>query len=237
MARSFAATRLAANITGPRDGRVEGLASWFGPDGKWPLARSVEVPLSARYEAEFSALGFIPLCVESVVAAGAGAAAAGACQAGEGRSFFPRVQSCLAADGEGMAQLEPADRELHRQLPVLLLVMRFVHYLKIVHREQIGCWKELARLRREIHSMVGTWLAEPSAGDGEESARKRLGAVARTPVTLGRHSSRPLRQAHVRIDEMPGHAGQYRMRLHIQPNHRYGGRFFNVIVQDKLEKE
>jgi len=109
--------------------------------------------------------------------------------------------------------------KLGTQLPYLFIVNRLAHYIKVMQREQIGSWKERGDLERELNNWIGQYVADmdnPPAG------------------VRGR---RPLRQASITVEDVPGDAGWYKVDMKVRPHFKYMGAFFTLSLVGKLDKE
>jgi type VI secretion system protein ImpC len=108
---------------------------------------------------------------------------------------------------------------LGTRLPYMFVVTRLAHYLKVLQREQIGTWKSQSDLEREL----GTWLRQYVANMPDPPAEVR--------------SRKPLREASVTVEEVPGQAGWYRCVLKVIPHLKYEGASFELSLVGKLDKD
>ncbi|HCF6898428.1 TPA: type VI secretion system contractile sheath large subunit [Pseudomonas aeruginosa] len=108
---------------------------------------------------------------------------------------------------------------LGTQLPYLFIVCRVAHYLKVLLREQIGSWKERPDVERELN----TWLRQYVADQENPSADVR--------------SRRPLRQARVVVEDVPGNPGWYRSSLSMRPHFKFMGSDIELSLEGRLDKE
>jgi len=108
---------------------------------------------------------------------------------------------------------------LGTQLPYLFVTCRIAHYLKVLQREQIGTWKERQDLENELNKWIGQYVAD-------------MDSV--TPAVRGR---RPLRQAKITVEEVPGNAGWYKVDMKVRPHFKYMGAFFTLSLVGKLDKD
>ncbi len=118
---------------------------------------------------------------------------------------------------------EGKDAELNyrlgTQLPYLFVTNRIAHYLKVLQREQIGTWKERQDLENELNKWIGQYVAD-------------MDSV--TPAVRGR---RPLRQAKITVEDVPGNAGWYKVDMKVRPHFKYMGAFFTLSLVGKLDKD
>ena len=106
---------------------------------------------------------------------------------------------------------------LSTRLPYLLLVCRFAHYLKVLEREHIGAHRERTDIERQLNDWIGQYVV---VMDGA------------SPETRLKY---PLRNARVKVTEVPGAAGIHRMEVKIQPHLRYMRQAFALSVDGRLE--
>ncbi len=108
---------------------------------------------------------------------------------------------------------------LGAQLPYIFIVCRIAHYLKVLQREEIGRHLERGDLERELN----LWLRQ-YVSDMDNPA----------PAVRGK---RPLRQAQIKVEEVPGQPGWYRAKLELRPHLKYMGASFTLSLVGKLERE
>jgi type VI secretion system protein ImpC len=132
---------------------------------------------------------------------------AGSCQ--KARDFGPGTAGATAA----------LNHRLGTQLPYLLLINRLAHYLKILQRERIGTWKERADLERELDQWLGRYVVDmDEPGDEIRNAH-------------------PLRDARVRVEDVPGDAGWYRVAIAVRPHLKHLGASFTLSLVGRLDRE
>jgi len=107
---------------------------------------------------------------------------------------------------------------LGTQLPYMFIMSRLAHYLKVLQREQIGSWKERSDLERELNKWIGQYVADMD--DPAPAVRSR----------------RPLRSAHISVEDVEGQPGWYRCGLQVQPHFKYMGASFTLSLVGKLDK-
>jgi type VI secretion system protein ImpC len=108
---------------------------------------------------------------------------------------------------------------LGTQLPYMFIMTRLAHYIKVLQREQIGSWKERGTLERELNAWIGQYVADME--DPSPEVRSR----------------RPLRQAQVSVEDVPGQPGWYRCSMKVRPHFKYMGASFTLSLVGKLDKE
>lgn len=108
---------------------------------------------------------------------------------------------------------------LGNQLPYLFIVNRLAHYLKVLQREQIGAWKERTDLELELNKWIRQYVADQDNPNPEVRGR------------------RPLRAAQVKVTDVEGEPGWYRVSLSVRPHFKYMGADFTLSLVGKLDKE
>lgn len=108
--------------------------------------------------------------------------------------------------------------KLGLQLPYMFIISRLAHYLKVIQREHIGTWKERGDLEQELNTWIRQYVSDMD-----------------NPMP-GVRSRRPLRQAQVTVEEVPGEAGWYRVGLKVRPHFKYMGAYFTLSLVGKLDK-
>ncbi|MRR06682.1 MAG: type VI secretion system contractile sheath large subunit, partial [Deltaproteobacteria bacterium] len=79
--------------------------------------------------------------------------------------------------------------KLGLQLPYMFIISRLAHYLKVIQRENIGTWKERSDLEIELNNWIRQYVSDMD-----------------NPMP-GVRSRRPLRQAAITVEEVPGEPG------------------------------
>jgi type VI secretion system protein ImpC len=144
-----------------------------------------------------------------------------ACRKGTGSACFFSANSCQRPKTFGNGAEGKTLQTNHRlgtQLPYLFIVNRLAHYLKVLQREQLGNWKERSDLERELNAWLRQYVA-----DMDNPA----------PGVRGR---RPLRQAMVVVEEVPGETGWYKVDLRVRPHFKYMGAFFTLSLVGTLDR-
>lgn len=108
---------------------------------------------------------------------------------------------------------------LGTQLPYLFITCRLAHYIKVLQREQIGSWKERIDLERELNIWLNQFVADQDV------------------VSSAIRGRRPLRKAQITVEDVPGHAGWYKVDMKVRPHFKYMGAFFTLGLVGKLDKE
>jgi type VI secretion system protein ImpC len=168
-------------------GLVEGLpAHTFRTDeGDVALKCPTEVAITDRREKELADLGFIPLVH---------------CKGTDYAAFFsvqspqrPKLYDKDAAN---------ANARLSTQLPYILAVSRFAHYLKAMMRDKIGSFMS----RSQCETFLNNWIKNYTISDDD------------APAVI--KAKNPLREARVEVVDVPGKPGAYRAVAFLRPHYQ-----------------
>jgi type VI secretion system protein ImpC len=186
LTNSFALSGWCAAIRGVEGGGlVEGLpAHTFKTDeGDIALKCPTEIAITDRREKELADLGLIPLVH---------------CKGTDYAAFF----SAQSAQKPKMYDTDSANANarLSAQLPYLLAVSRFAHYLKTIMRDKIGSFMS----RSDCERFLNRWMMQYVTEDDNAS-----------PTTKAQY---PLREARVEVAEVPGKPGVYRAIAFLRPH-------------------
>ena len=186
MTQSFALYGMCVAMRGVEGGGlVEGLPTHnFATDeGDVAMKCPTEVPITDRREKELADLGFVPLVH---------------CKGTDYAAFFS-VQSCQKPKTYDTDSAN-ANARLSTQLPYIMAVSRFAHYLKAMMRDKIGSFMS----RDEASAFLNRWITKYVTPDDSAS-----------PATK---AARPLREARIDVTEIPGKPGCYRAVAFLRPH-------------------
>jgi type VI secretion system protein ImpC len=188
LTQAFAQYGWTAAIRGVEGGGlVEGLPTHnFTTDsGDVALKCPTEAPITDRREKELADLGFVPLVH---------------CKGTDYAAFFS-VQSGQKAKVYD-SEAANANARLSTQLPYILAVSRFAHYLKAMMRDKVGSFMS----RSDAERFLNQWIIQYVCPDDAASQHYK--------------AAHPLREARVEVTEVAGKPGVYRavafMRPHFQ---------------------
>jgi type VI secretion system protein ImpC len=166
-------------------GLVEGLpAHNFRTDeGDIALKCPTEIAITDRREKELADLGFVPLVH---------------CKNTDYAAFF----SIQSAQKPKLYDKEAANANarLSSQLPYILAVSRFAHYLKAMMRDKIGSFMSRAECERFLNDWIMNYVTSDDTAGPIIKARK------------------PLKEARVEVTEVPGKPGAYRAVAFLRPH-------------------
>jgi type VI secretion system protein ImpC len=186
LAASFVDYGMCVSIRGVEGGGlVEGLPVHnFNTDaGDVVMKCPTESPITDRREKELADLGFIPLVH---------------CKGTDYAAFFS-VQSAqkpkLYDDDKANS-----NARLSTQLPYIMAVSRFAHYLKAMMRDKIGSFMS----RAEAEQFLNKWMSNYVIADDTASPQIK--------------AKRPLREARIDVVDVPGKPGAYRAVAFLRPH-------------------
>jgi type VI secretion system protein ImpC len=186
LATSFVTHRTPIHAFGPEQGRVEGLPSYAG--------RSTEEATRLDGAAARRANGFIPLV-----------------EIAPGVVELAGETTCLGPAAPYPEGLRDEERAVHASLTSLLFAGRFVHYLKVLQREQIGTWRTAVETERAMSAWLRTYLAdehrEPDLAGRDDTERELIARLHESPEDVG------ALQGYATWLEASGHALQARYVL------------------------
>jgi type VI secretion system protein ImpC len=186
LTQAFAQYGWCAAIRGVEGGGlVEGLPTHnFTTDsGDIALKCPTEAPITDRREKELADLGFIPLVH---------------CKGTDYAAFFS-VQSGQKAKVYD-SEAANANARLSTQLPYILAISRFAHYLKAMMRDKLGSFMS----RKDCESFLNQWIVNYVTPDDTAAPSVK--------------ASHPLRDARIEVSEVPGKPGVYRAVSFLRPH-------------------
>jgi type VI secretion system protein ImpC len=186
MTQSFSLYGMCVAMRGVEGGGlVEGLPvhNFNTDEGDVALKCPTEVPITDRREKELADLGFVPLVH---------------CKGTDYAAFFS-VQSCQKPKVYDSDSAN-ANARLSAQLPYIMAVSRFAHYLKAMMRDKIGSFMS----RDEAESFLNRWITNYVTPDDSASPAAK--------------AARPLRDARIDVSEVAGKPGVYRAVAFLRPH-------------------
>jgi len=115
------------------------------------------------------------------------------------RAAFFSVQTCQRPKKYDQESAN-ANARLSAQLPYIMACSRFAHYLKVICRDKIGSFFS----REQTELFLDNWIKNYVTPDDSATAEAK--------------AKRPLRDARVAVEEIPGKPGAYRAVAHLRPH-------------------
>ena len=188
LTNSFSQYGWCASIRGVEGGGlVEGMPShtFRTDEGDVALKCPTEIAITDRREKELADAGFIPLVH---------------CKGHDYAAFFS-VQSAQKPKLYNKDDAN-ANARLSTQLPYILAVSRFAHYLKAMMRDKIGSFMSRSQCERFLNSWINTYVV------GDDDASQTVKA------------KNPLREARIEVVDIPGKPGAYRAVAFLRPHYQ-----------------
>jgi type VI secretion system protein ImpC len=174
--------------------------------GELKTKHPVEASLDDATEKALAECGFIGLQYRKHSGDAVFMSAHSRCAARRSSRAPPRARRCSATPSSSS------------QLPYLFVISRIAHYMKVLQREQIGTWKTRSDLERELNQWVSGYVSDMPDPPAETRSRK------------------PLRRAHVSVEELPGQTQWFRCALTIEPHFRLEGLDISLGLVGKLDR-
>ncbi|WP_394821378.1 type VI secretion system contractile sheath large subunit [Pendulispora albinea] len=200
LAKSHARVRTAMALVGAA-GDEPPVRDWHPAMNADACKPPVDIVLSPRLEASLSALGFIPLTCDAVDA-----------------TLRFQTASSLQRPKAFSEEQATLDYFLGGQIPYLLFVSRFAHFIKVMAREQLGGH----HTPEELQSTMTNWLHRYVNRADNPSMEMRF--------------RYPLRGALVEVAEVEGQAGWFATNLFIVPHMRFKAAEFELSVSGRIER-
>ncbi|HWA24643.1 MAG TPA: type VI secretion system contractile sheath large subunit [Lacunisphaera sp.] len=108
-----------------------------------------------------------------------------------------------------------SNASLAARLPYLFATTRFAHYLKCIVRDKVGSFKERADMQQWLNDWIRQFTVDSSASE-ENKALK------------------PLAEAEVVVEEVPGNPGYYTSRFYLRPHYQLEGLTVSLRLVSKL---
>jgi type VI secretion system protein ImpC len=186
LTKAFAVYGWSAAIRGVEGGGVVAdlpVHTYQTDEGDFAIKCPTEIAITDRREKELSDLGFVPLVH---------------CKGTDFACFFS-AQTCGKPPIYDVDTANAAARA-SAQLPFVLAVSRFAHYLKAMMRDKIGNFMT----RSECERYLNAWITQYVTSDDDAP----LGTRARLPLKMGR----------VEVTEVRGKPGTYMAVAFLLPN-------------------
>lgn len=175
-----------SNIRGSENGgTVSSLPyhSFIDNEGNNTFKMPVETIITDRREKELDDLGFLTLVYKKGT---------------DSATFFgsKTVHKLTEYDND----LANANAQLSVQLPYVMAVSRFAHYLKVIMRDKIGSFAT----QGEINAYLNRWISRYVTSD--DNANTYIKSIY------------PLREARVDVVSVPGKVGAYKAVMYLKPH-------------------
>ena len=109
-----------------------------------------------------------------------------------------------------------ANANLAARLPYLFATTRFAHFLKCMVRDKIGSFKERGDMERWLNDWIKQYCVSSATASESDKAR------------------RPLADAEVKVEEVPGNPGYYSSKFFLRPHYQLEGLTISLRLVSKL---
>jgi type VI secretion system protein ImpC len=109
-----------------------------------------------------------------------------------------------------------ANANLAARLPYLFATTRFAHFLKCMVRDKIGSFKERNDMERWLNDWIKQYCVDSASASENDKAR------------------RPLADAEVKVEEVPGNPGYYSSKFFLRPHYQLEGLTVSLRLVSKL---
>jgi type VI secretion system protein ImpC len=205
---SFAKYRWSANITGPKGGGAVEDLPIYNYEALGETQTKIPTEVLVSERREFE------LAEQGFIGLsmrkGSNNAAFFSANSCQKPKIFPNTPEGKAAE---------TNYKLGGQLPYLFIVSRLSHYIKVLQRENIGSWKERDELERELNKWISQYVVNMENPSPEVKSRC------------------PLRAAEIKVSEVAGEPGWYKVQMSVRPHFKYMGASFTLSLVGKLEKQ
>lgn len=112
-----------------------------------------------------------------------------------------------------------SNAQISAMLPYVLAASRFAHYIKVIGREKIGS----QMTRANVETFLNTWISQYVLLDDD--------------ATQAVKAAYPLREAQVRVTDVPGKPGSYRATVFLRPHFQLEELTTSIRLVAELPKE
>lgn len=109
-----------------------------------------------------------------------------------------------------------ANYRLSTRLPYLFVVSRLSHYLKVIQREHLGSGTDRVQLQKELDNWIRQYVTDND--NPSPSVRAR----------------RPLRGAQIKVEDVEGQPGWFKVDMKVMPHIQYEGVFVTLSLVGKM---
>jgi type VI secretion system protein ImpC len=107
--------------------------------------------------------------------------------------------------------------KLGTRLPYMMMVSRLAHYLKVLQRDNLQTWQTPTKMQSELTEWMRQYAADMDNPTAEVANR------------------RPIRRFAIKVDEVPGEVGFYKVDLQVMPHIKFEGANFTLSLVGKLD--
>lgn len=109
--------------------------------------------------------------------------------------------------------------KLGTRLPYMMMISRLAHYLKVIQRDNLQTWQTPVKMQTELNEWMRQYAADMDNPTAEVANR------------------RPIRKYEIKVEEVPGEVGWYKVDLMVMPHMKFEGANFALSLVGKLDKK
>ena len=121
--------------------------------------------------------------------------------------------------GTEEGQRDQTNYKLGTRLPYMMMISRLAHYLKVIQRDNLQTWQSPVKMQTELTDWLRQYASDMDNPTAEVANR------------------RPIRRFSVKVEEIPGEVGFYKVDLQVMPHIKFEGANFTLSLVGKLDKE
>lgn len=108
--------------------------------------------------------------------------------------------------------------KLGTRLPYMMMIARLAHYLKVIQRDNLQTWQSPTKMQTELNDWMRQYAADMDSPTAEVANR------------------RPIRKFAIKVEEVPGEVGFYKVDMQVMPHIKFEGANFTLSLVGKLDK-
>lgn len=108
--------------------------------------------------------------------------------------------------------------KLGTRLTYMMMISRLAHYLKVIQRDNLQTWQTPVKMQTELNDWMRQYAADMDSP---------------TPEVANR---RPIRKFEIKVEEVPGEVGFYKVDMKVMPHIKFEGANFTLSLVGKLDK-
>lgn len=107
--------------------------------------------------------------------------------------------------------------KLGTRLPYMMMISRLAHYLKVIQRDNLQTWQTPVKMQQELTEWMRQYATDTDSPQPEVVNR------------------RPIRRFSVKVEEVEGEVGFYKVDLKVMPHIKFEGASFELGLVGKLD--
>jgi type VI secretion system protein ImpC len=108
--------------------------------------------------------------------------------------------------------------KLGTRLPYMMMISRLAHYLKVIQRDNLQTWQTPVKMETELNDWMRQYASDMDNPTAEVANR------------------RPIRKFEIKVQEVEGEVGFFKVDLKVMPHIKFEGANFTLSLVGKLDK-